>query len=341
MPGTGYQSQAGHVIFRTQADKGTFLDPGAGGVAMRTKSGSLGGVRELMIPDPEIGGGRDIPDALLGPVAYSGQYDFYLRLNSFATLLAASLGSVVSTPDSPAAGANSHVIEPIDGVHDLPWLSIEEKIGDGLDGFHFTDARVNTLHVEADAKGYAQGTVGLVALFGRAVGASVTAEPAFDTTPLIVGSKVTVSFGGEDLRGKSFKLDINNNMEEDDFRLGSLTLGDAIPKRREITIGTTVRPTSRDLWRRAMYGDPDSDEPGGIVLKDNVTITFQSYEVIGATAVVYSLSIELGVCAIKPFEQKPSGSDVIQFDLEIQALRPDPAEVVMSCTIVNGLDAVA
>ena len=87
----GFLAQAGHVGLRTQALKGTYADPGAvspnQGIFMYIRSGALGGNRELMVPDPEIGGNRDVPDSQLGPISYSGEYDFYARLESLATLL--------------------------------------------------------------------------------------------------------------------------------------------------------------------------------------------------------------------------------------------------------------
>ena len=87
----GFLSQSGHIGLKTQATKGVFLDPGAAdpndGVFMYIRSGAMGGDRELLIPDPEIGGNRDIPDAQLGPISYSGEFDFYGRMESMATLV--------------------------------------------------------------------------------------------------------------------------------------------------------------------------------------------------------------------------------------------------------------
>src|SRR3990167_5290275 len=99
----GFQSQAGQVGFQTQSAKGVYNDPSTGGIFMRTKSGSLGGKRELMIPDPEIGGNRDVPDALLGPISFAGDYDFYARMDSLATLLYWALGA----KSSSSAGAGT------------------------------------------------------------------------------------------------------------------------------------------------------------------------------------------------------------------------------------------
>ena len=56
----GFSSQSGQVIFGTQPARGTpvaFSD--TVGIAMKLRSGSLAPNRELLVPDPEIGGGRD------------------------------------------------------------------------------------------------------------------------------------------------------------------------------------------------------------------------------------------------------------------------------------------
>lgn len=336
----GFQSQGGHVGFRTQSSKGAFLNPGSGGVFMRTRSGALVGRRELLIPDPEIGGGRDLPDAYLGPVAFVGEYEFYARLEALATLLKGAFGSADTDVDTPEADAHTHTITPTDS--ELPWLSVEEQIADGYDAFRYTDVKVNSLHFEADANGYLMGTVGLIGLTQLAVPlGSVTASPEFDITPMIVGSNVTLSFDDVDLRAKSFSFDLNNNLEEDDFRLGSLFLGDAVEKRREFIFGATIRPEDHALLRQAVFGDPDATSAQGTVVKDNVTLRAETYEVIGATSTAYSLEIEVPVAVIAPFEVNPSGDDVIQHDLEIRALRPDPDEAIASIVVVNGADSVA
>jgi hypothetical protein len=119
----GFSSQAGQVVFRSQAVQGTYqADTATAGVSMFLRSGSLGPSRELMIPDPEIGGGRDVVDALLGAVSWSGDYEFYCRIDSALTLIKAALGSgTVST----TTGVSTHTLTPVDTS--LPYLSIEES----------------------------------------------------------------------------------------------------------------------------------------------------------------------------------------------------------------------
>jgi len=68
----GYSSQPGHILLRKQSVLGTFAsDIATAGIGIKLRSGSLGTDRTLMIPDPEIGGGRDITDSYLGPVKWS------------------------------------------------------------------------------------------------------------------------------------------------------------------------------------------------------------------------------------------------------------------------------
>lgn len=339
----GFQSQSGHVGFKTQAVKGAYLDPGAvapnQGVFVRTRSGALGGNRELLVPDPEIGGNRDIPDAQLGPISFSGEYDFYARMESIATFLRGSFGTV-ATAGAIATGF-THTITPADV---LPWLSVEEKIGNGYEAFNYTDAKINTFHLESDASGYLMGTVGLIALT-QALDASPTAPGVqrVDTSPLLVGTNIFVLWNGVQLPAKSFSFDVNNNLEDDDYRLGSLFLGDLVEKRREVTAGVTIRPNDSALWRTAMWGSPTATVPLGQSFKDDLGIQVISYEDIpGASAgVKYDLTFTIPSAVIAPFNLDPSGDDVIEHDLEIRALRPNPATPIVTATVRNSFATVA
>lgn len=335
----GFQSQSGQVGLRTQASKGTYLDPGTStfGIFMRTRSGALSGNRELLIPDPEIGGGRDVPDAYLGPVAFSGSYDFYARANAVALLMKGAFGPPVSTTVSDY---KQHVFTPIDSGS-LPWLSIEEAIGDGFDVFNYTDAKVEALHLEVDAAGFLMGTVTLNALTQTA-GNTASATPPWDLTPMMVGSNCYIQWNGVNLPAKSMSFDVNNNGENDDFRLGSPFLGDITEKRREITMGASIRPEDSDLWRMAMYGSAAATSAqAGAVFKDDVKLVMESYEKItGAATQKYKITIDVPKAAIKPFSLNPSGDDIIQHDIEIQALRPNPASAILTVTILTDLTAI-
>ena len=338
----GFSSQSGRVGLKTQASKGTYADPGAAspneGVFMRIRSGALGGTRELLIPDPEIGGNRDIPDAQLGPISYSGEFDFYARMEELPTLLKGVLGSASSA--GAALTGYTHTITPSDAS--LPWLSVEETIAGAYEDFKYTDCKINSFHLEADANGYLMGTCGLIGLTQEIL-TPVSPAVRWDNSPLLVGTNITVKWNNVALPAKSFSFDVNNNIEDDDFRLGSLFLGDAVEKRREVTMGVTIRPEDSDLWRTAMWGGPSATTPGGMSFKDDVIIEVESYEDIpGATAgIKYSFTITVPQAVIAPFSLSPSGDDVLEHDLEIQAVRPVTATPILTAVVKNSFATVA
>lgn len=338
----GFLSQPGQLGLKTQTAKGTYTDPGAAapndGVFLRYTSGSMGGNRELLVPDAEIGGNRDAPDALLGPISYAGEFSGYMRNEFLATVAYGAFGTK-ATAGSALLGY-THTLTPGDT---LPWLSVEEKIGNGYEAFRYTDSKVNTLHLEADASGYVMTTFGMIALTQLA-GITTTAAPRTDTSTLFVGTNVTISYNGSNLPAKSFSLDLNNNLEDDDFRLGSLFLGDLVEKRRELTMGCTIRPNDSALWRQAMYGSSSATAPqAGASVKQQVIITITSYEDIpGANAgVKYSTTITVPKATIAPFAVAPSGDDVIEHDLEIRAFRPAAATPLVTMDVKNSYSTVA
>jgi hypothetical protein len=326
----GYSSQAGQVLLRTQTVQGTYnADTGTAGVAMKLRGGSLGPSRELMIPDPEIGGGRDVVDAYLGAVSWSGDYEFYTRLEALPTLLRAVLGSAASVTTT---GVTTHTITPVDTAG-LPYLSVEEKIGAGLETYNYTDAVVNSFHLEAEANGYLMGTAGLIAA-KQIAGATPTAAPVWDNSPMIVGTNILVTYNAVTLPAKSFSLDIGNNFEDDDFRLGSFYIGDLTPKRREITATFGIRESSSALWRQAVYGVSSATAPGGVTTKSALVIAMTTYEdiVAGIPPTKGSVTITIPQFALTPYALAASGDDIIESDIDGQALRPVAATPI--CTVV-------
>lgn len=331
----GFASQAGQVILKTQATPGV-LDPGltTSGIAMKLRSGALGTKRDLLVPDPEIGGGRDTTDAYLGASVWGGDYEFYARMDSLATLLKAVLGNAAAPVTS--TGLTTHTITPLDtGV--LPFLSIEEALGGTLETFNYFDAVVNTLHLEVDANGYLMGTVGVIAAHQQA-GATRTASPTWDNLPMIVGTNVTLTYNSVSLPAKNFSLDINNNFEDNDFRLGSFYVGDLTPKRREVTAGFGIRESSSALWRQAVYGVSSATSVGGLTTKNQLVITCQTYESIaGATPTTpYTLTITIPSFILSPYSLKASGDDVIESDLTGRGLRPNPATPLLTAVVKTG-----
>lgn len=449
----GYSSQGGHVSLMTQAAQGTFpAGFNAGAVSMLLRSGALSTSRDLLIPDAEIGGGRDIPDAYLGAVHWSGDYEFYGRMRALPTLLYACLGlkasgpagtqdivtlavtgaptggtftltygaqttaalpynadaatvqaalwalstigdgdvyvtggpfpatsmaltftgamngtvtAVTATPTftggttpaitvthtatgvsaTPPGAAFRHVLTPSDGAQ-LPFVAIEEAIGAGLEVFRYTDAVINTMHLECDANGYLMGTAGVIAKTQVAGSAPLTAgqiQSGLDGTPMMVGTNITATYNGVALPAKSFSFDFNNNFEEDDYRLGSFFIGDLTPKRREITVGVHIRESSSALWRQASYGQAAAVGPGGITTKQGLNIVCQTYELLpGVTPnTPYTLEMNFPKAVLKPYSLTASGDDIIESDLEFQILRPVTNQPAVFTNVTNDRATIA
>lgn len=336
----GFSSQAGQVVFRTQAVQGTYqADTATVGVSMKLRSGSLGPSRELLIPDPEIGGGRDVVDAYLGAVSWSGDYEFYTRTDGFLTLLKAALG--ITPAPTIVTGVSTFTSTPSDAAS-LPYLSIEETIGANLETYQYTDCVVNTLHIEADANGYFMGTVGIIGAKQTAGNVRATV-PVQDSTPMYVGTNITVTYNAVSLPAKNFSLDINNNFEDDDYRLGSFYIGDLTPKRREVTASFGIRESSSALWRTAVYGASAAVAPGGITNKQQLVITATTYEDIpaGTPATKYSMAITIPKFILSPYALEASGDDVIESDIDGQAVRPVLATPLMTVVTKSGLTSIA
>lgn len=439
----GSSSQAGHVAFMQQAVADTFPATfGTAAIAMKLRTGSLSANRELLIPDPEIGGGRDIVDAYLGAVVWSGDYEFYTRFNALMTLLYAALGdktvkspggtsevtslSITGSPTggtftitwsaettaaipynataaqvqaalealsniapgdievtggplpgtaititwmgsllgnvaaptttdsltggtSPATvigtttagtdyvGAAVHTFYPSDAAQ-LPFLAIEERIGAGLEVFHYTDAVVNTLHFEADANGFLMGTAGVIARKQVAGASPINPASFFDDLPMVVGTNITMTYAGLTLPAKSFSFDLTNNFEDDDYRLGSFYVGDLTPKRREVEVGVTIREVDSSRFRQATYGSSGATEAGGITAKDTLIINMQTYEAIpGATpgTLKYSLKLTIPKMALVPYTLEASGDDIIESDLTFRAVRNESHRRLMRAEVTT------
>lgn len=331
-----YQSQLGQVGFVKQAAVGT-----AGTIAtaaptrwMKMRSSSVGGDRSLMIPDPEIqgSGGRDVPKSYLSPVSYSGDYEAYVRPEALPLAIYGALGGGGAAPTGSGVAGYTHSITPGDT---LPVFTIQEKMGDSFDTFKYTDAYFNTLHLECAADGYFMTTLGVVARTQLA--GETAATPAFDNTPQILGSNITISLGGSAVPASDFSFDWNNNIESNHFVLGSLLVDVMTPKRRDVTGSFTVRPQSNALFRQAMYGNAAATGPTGQPTVQNMTITATTYEIItGATTQVYTVTITIPEVELAPFKPGASGDDTMEHSIDFRAVKVAAANIA-TISVINGV----
>lgn len=339
-----FSSQAGLVSFETQATPGVFpADFATVSESMKLRSGALGPNRDLLITDPEIGGGRDVSDAYLGAVHWSGDYEFYVRLDSLITLLKAGLGSSTT---STTTGVSTHTFTPLDSAT-LPSIAIEEDIGGAttnptLECYQYTDAVVNTLHFESEANGYFMGTAGIIAK-KQIAGATPIVAPTIDGSFLIVGTNISVTYNAVTLPARSFGFDLTNNVADDDTRLGSFYLGDLTAKRRELTGTVHIRPQDSALWRQAVYGTSGATQAGGLTTKNQLVITATTYEDIpsGTPPTKASMTITIPKVILQPFGLTQSGDDIIENDVTWQAVRPAAGTPLCTVVVKTGKATIA
>ena len=140
---------------------------------------------------------------------------------------------------------------------------------------------------------------------------------------------------------RDLAVDIANNFEDDDFRLGQFFLEDLTPKRREVTISTTLRHEDKALLRQATLGAPTATAVGGLTTKSAMVITITSYQMIGGTSTPHSLTLTFPNVVAQPFALEPSGDDILESDVEWRAVRPDMSVPVLSAELVNGVTDIA
>ncbi|AKL88190.1 putative major tail protein [Gordonia phage GMA3] len=339
----GYGSQSGQIIIGSQTGPGATNNALAtDGTSLKLTSGSLAGNRELLVLDPEIGGSRATSDADLGPVSFSGDYEMYVRFRTAALLLYGALGNKVSTPHAtaPTDTAFEHVITATDSAQ-LPFWTVYEEISNDLERNLYTDAVVNTFHMEADAGGHLTATAGMLARLMTANATNIDGRTLVDNTSTVVGTNILVKYDGVTVPAKSFSLDIANNVEDDDFRLGSFFLGDMTAKSLEVTGSMTLRHESNAMMRQALFGSASATQIGGLTTKEGLEIEMQSYiDIPGATGVKFSINIECPFTILNPFAFEPSGDDALENDVELTMVQKDPAQSVITATVTNDLEEI-
>jgi hypothetical protein len=444
----GFSSQGGHVAFMTQASQGVFPATfNTNAIAMKLRTGGIGANRDLLTPDPEIGGGRDVVDSYLGAVVFSGDLEFYARFNALLTVLYGAFGTklvtnpggtsavqtitvtgtptggtftltwsaqttaaipynataaqvqsalealsniapgdimvtggpfpgtpmvvtfmgtlfgvqvlmtassvgltggttptvtpVMTTAGTAYTGAAVHTFLPSD-ASSLPYIAIQERIGAGLETFNYTDAVINTLHFESDANGYLMGTAGVIARTQVAGASPLDPTTLFDNLPMVVGTNITVTYNNVSLPAKSFSFDLTNNFEDDDFRLGSFFVGDLTPKRREVSLGFSIREVDSATWRQATYGTTGATTPGGLTTKQQLMLTMATYEAIpGATPTLsYTMKFVIPQAMYEPYTLAASGDDIIESDITVKAVRPSASVPLMRVEVITAKTTV-
>lgn len=349
----GYSSQSGQVAFREQEAKGVKADDiEENGIAMRITSGGLAGERELLVPDAEIGGGRDVQGGLLGTISFAGDFEYYVRMNALATQLKAVLGVAQSEPVGGGGGGDEeggggggpegvymHTITPSDGA--IPFYTIYERISNGLLVSNYIDCAANSFSLEVEPNGQMTATTSWIGARNEFDVPELDVDGIYDNGPMVAGTNVTVSYAGVEIPAKSFSTEIANNIEDDDYRLGSFFLEDMTPKQREVTNSMTIRHEDAVLLRQALFGSATASAVSCSTDDQPIIVTANTCEVIGDTALTYELELEYPNCIVEPFAFEPSGDDVIENDVTFRAVRPDLGTPILTARIRNSIETIA
>lgn len=336
----GFSSQAGAIVVGTQTAEGTpNTTLATSGIGLRLTSGGLTINRELLVTDPEIGGGRDTSDAYLGAYNVSGEYDAYVRFNMLSFFLYHALGTkATAAVAGDAATVKKHTLTPVDSGT-LPMFTVYERISSGLERFLYTDCVVNTLHLESDANGLMTMTVGIIGKNASAGATNVDPTTVMDNTSLVVGTNISMTYGGVTIPGKSFSFDVNNNIEDDDYRMGQFTIGDVTAKSREVTASVRVRHVDASYMKQSTFGTAAATTAGGLTTKSQTVITCASYENVPTSTMntKYGLVLTIPKALFNPFAFEPSGDDILESDLDMTAVRPSLASPIVTADVTNGL----
>ena len=107
---TTFNSNQGYIGLAKQTASGNYTTPTK---FMYVNSFDVSPQGESLIPDPEIGSLRDIPDSVqVGPISWAGSVDFYVRPEAIGLLLYSALGAVTSSGIVGESGAYGHTFTP-------------------------------------------------------------------------------------------------------------------------------------------------------------------------------------------------------------------------------------
>jgi hypothetical protein len=315
-------SEEGYIGLAKQVASGTYVTPAS---YMYVKSCDIGPETDLMIPDAEIGSNRDITEAYVGPVKYTGKIDFNLRPNAFGYLLLGATGACTSSGIAGQTGAYGHNFT---FENDLIPLSIEKKIGDGLENFGYSDSKVNSLHLECAAGEFVTGSTDIIAI--SETSGKVVQTTTFGTDPILTYDGGSVKLDGGEVSVKSLSFDIANNIVDDDFRLGGRKLATLIEKRRELKASLEIVPQDSTTFKKTYYGSDTGTTASGTGVQDTYSGSlFLHFLTAKSVANGLTQKYEMDIIIPKAYFQtapiNPSGDDMIVETLEMLPVKGSSA----------------
>jgi hypothetical protein len=307
-----YTSETGSLGLAIQAVKGAFTAPTD---YMKVQSIELNPEGEKIIPDVEIGSGSDITDVYQGTYKISGSIDSYVRPEAIGVLFYGALGKYTAS-GSLGSGAYLHNFIA-SGV--LPWISVKKTVSDDIQVFNYTDCKVEGFQIDINASEPATAKFDIVGI-SDAIG--VAGNENYETAPMLIATQATVTIGGVAVSAKKATLNYKNNLEADDFRVGSRFLGDITEKRREIDLSMDiVLDTTSKLYEKAFYGGAASTSATFTVYAERVDIEIQSATNIGTSSLPFKILLSIKNATFMAAPTPSKGDELVVIPLELKATK--------------------
>ncbi len=287
----------------------------------------------LLITNAEIGSGRDITDAYEGTVKWSGSMDFVIRPEAIGLLILGAMGAVTSSGIGAGYG---HTFTP---KNNLVPLSVEKKVGDGLEVFGYNDTKINDLKIECAAGALAKGSVDLISV--QETAGKTANTPTFETAPVFTFAGGRVNLDDSSVSVKNLSFEIKNNIVEDDYRIGSRILGSLAEKRRELTATIDIVPEDSKTYRKSVYGSPTATTVSGLQQTFSGAFHFSLESADGVyipgTTQKYTLDVDIPKAVFRKAPIPTSGDDLITETLEMLPIKG--AGDVVTITLRNGVSS--
>lgn len=291
---------------------------------------------EPLIPDAEIGSTRDIQDNSIrvGPISWSGEVSGKLRPDSIGLIVLSALGAAVSS--SIGGGAFGHTMTPTDNC--IP-LSITKRIGDQgnpMDVFGYTDAKVNVLRFEAAAGELVTFNAEFIAVEERSGKSNQT--PTFETGPIFSFVDGEVVLEGTSIPLKNISVELNNNIVDDDYRIGTRLLASTLERRRTLTATLDVVPTDASIFKKTVYSGTGNTavSDSQLVYSGSLFLRFEAPHTIGSQN--YSMDVTIPEAVFRTANLPISGEDMVMETLEMTAVKQS-GEHVVTVVLRNGISS--
>jgi hypothetical protein len=315
-------SQTGHIGFAVQSGKGVYNTPL---LFTYYENDDIGLMPENITPPAQIGGGRDVVDMYAGPMKVDGGMDLDPRPDFAGLPFYGVLGGI-----STAAGAESGVyVSTITPENTLPWLSAQRKVSDTYDVFNYTDLKINSMTLSCEAGQQVSMNLDIRGLTES--GSASPETPTYETAQVWMWHSGTVELEGSEICVQSVSLEINNNLDDSDYRICSTYgrgLGDLSEGMREINATLAIRPSDNDLYQKAVYGQDNATAPTKSVYSGSLHLRFESVENIGSTSEKYYLDITIPKAFFQPFKISPNGSDTLEHELNMVAAKSGALDII-------------